>query len=276
MKKLFILLISLLSLALDAQTYRPFPTGDAYWTTERLDDFWQPTGQYTIYKQQGDTILYTLSYNKLYVRCHFCPSFEYKGALREDNKKIYYFPKDSIQEYLLYDFDVQVGDTVINLYSEWNGPYENDTLIIEYIDNGYYQLLGLGYHIIIYEGIGSVEGPIQKAYEGSVSGGDVLRCFSDSAGMVYNNNGPCLTGVLETAIITMPDIYPTPTNNVLYFKGSHNFQTVKIINASGNIVLTQAINSNTGEVTITHLPDGLYIIELIGNGKTYRKKLVKI
>lgn len=276
MKNLLILLCLVLSISVEGQSYRPFPTGDAYWTTERLDDFWQPTGEYTIYKQQGDTIIDTVSYNKLYVRYHLTTQFVYKGGLREENQKIYYFPKDSAQEYLLYNFDVQVGDTVTNLFSEWNGPYEYDTLVVSAINGSEYNLWWPGFQTLIYEGVGESRGPIPKYYEGSVSGGDILRCFSDSTGMVYNNNGPCLTTISETDDNSIIYIYPTPANDMVYFKGYQNFQLIKIINISGNTVLAQAINSNTGEVTISGLPDGLYLVELIGNGKIYRKKLVKI
>ncbi len=49
--------------------------------------------------------------------------FAYEGALRESESQIYYIPAGSTHEYLLYDFNVQVGDTLTNL---WIGGQESE------------------------------------------------------------------------------------------------------------------------------------------------------
>lgn len=50
-------------------------------------------------------------------------TFAYEGAMRESESKVYYIPAGSTHEYLLYDFNVQVGDTLTNL---WIGGQESE------------------------------------------------------------------------------------------------------------------------------------------------------
>lgn len=50
-------------------------------------------------------------------------TFVYEGAMRESDLKVYYIPAGSTHEYLLYDFNVQVGDTLTNL---WIGGQESE------------------------------------------------------------------------------------------------------------------------------------------------------
>ena len=42
----------------------------------------------------------------------------YKGAIRNDQGKVWFIPKDSSSEFLLYDFTVGPGDTISNVYIE--------------------------------------------------------------------------------------------------------------------------------------------------------------
>jgi hypothetical protein len=42
----------------------------------------------------------------------------YKGALRSDLNKVYFVPKDSTAEFLMYDFEAETGDTIQDVYFE--------------------------------------------------------------------------------------------------------------------------------------------------------------
>ncbi len=73
----------------------------------------QGDDEYILHRYQltTDTVINTLHYVKLY------KNKRYRGALREgNNAAIYFIPADSTSEYLLYDFNVQVGDTLDNLW----------------------------------------------------------------------------------------------------------------------------------------------------------------
>lgn len=94
----------------------------------------------------------------------------YEGALREENKKVYFVPVGSNNEYLLYAFDAQKGDQLSNI---WGGGREEIcknsfnavvtdisddtprifTLTLNTPEEEYYQIQWL-------EGIGFMDGPI--------------------------------------------------------------------------------------------------------------------
>ena len=94
----------------------------------------------------------------------------YEGALREENKKVYFVPVGSNNEYLLYAFDAQKGDQLSNI---WGGGREEIcknsfnavvtdisddtprifTLTLNTPEEEHYQIQWL-------EGIGFMDGPI--------------------------------------------------------------------------------------------------------------------
>ncbi len=103
--------------------------------------------------------------------------FAYEGALRESESQIYYIPAGSTHEYLLYDFNVQVGDTLTNLWiggqeSEYELGLNRDIIIVEdikgtapsrkfYISFTYDYWQGMFRWI---EGVGLNEGPAGWSY----------------------------------------------------------------------------------------------------------------
>lgn len=63
----------------------------------------------------SDTIIASNTYKKVIE----CPEQVYHGAYRSENRKVYFVPKDSTNQYLLYDFSVEVGDTIPQVYFEY-------------------------------------------------------------------------------------------------------------------------------------------------------------
>jgi hypothetical protein len=118
----FILLFS--HMALIAQIYYPFPTKNTVWT----EYFYPGGGEYnTVYHnyalKDNDTIIHGKRYQKLYHS--FDTIFtedKVCGALREEDKRIYYYSIDSLislntplpvdTEIILFDFNLKVGDTI--------------------------------------------------------------------------------------------------------------------------------------------------------------------
>ena len=111
--KLTFLTLALLSLAVNAQKYVPFPTKNATWSINLLARCYgdpSPIGtpQLTNFALTGDTaIINKIVYFKV----------SDKGFIRESNKRIYYIGKDFTGYYhndetLLYDFNTKIGDTI--------------------------------------------------------------------------------------------------------------------------------------------------------------------
>src|ERR1035437_3735778 len=126
MKNYLVIILLLLSFALSAQTYHPFPTKNAMWTEtyEILSVFDQPEFHCYALKDQDTTINNKL-YHKLYhsLDTLFTES-KLCAGIREENKRIYFYPIDSIGypgqltypskkvEFVLYDFSLEVGDSI--------------------------------------------------------------------------------------------------------------------------------------------------------------------
>lgn len=94
-----------------------FPSYQTYYVTESL-------------MIGGDTTIEGTLYNKLYEKWsspinNLNINYELIGCLREIPNKVYYRPIDKTDDYLLYDFDLGVGDSTLMYWQqyEWGGVY---------------------------------------------------------------------------------------------------------------------------------------------------------
>ncbi len=104
--------------------YHPFPDSNAIWSEYHHADQYsgRPSFYYRNILGNTDTTIVSQTYHKLFksfIDTVFVndTSMHYLGGIRQNNKKIFYLPKDSLNEYLLYDFSLQIGDTFLNTYS---------------------------------------------------------------------------------------------------------------------------------------------------------------
>jgi len=135
MKKIYFSFLIFLSYCSFGQNYHKFPVSNAIWSELHTwdDGFKNKHYQYGIF---GDTIINTLLFHKLYIENNSVPdtimtinNSSLIGAIREDSlKKIYFYniscssvPTDSI--YKLYDFSLNVGDTIKFNNHTYSFPY---------------------------------------------------------------------------------------------------------------------------------------------------------
>ncbi len=112
-----------------AQTdYIPFPLETGSWTNfeYQVGDGANVTPDVSYhYSTLGDTIIEALSYHKLVVNSdainwHISRNQQvnvYVGAIREEERRVFFIPKDSILADTLYDFNIPIG-TVWHNYAE--------------------------------------------------------------------------------------------------------------------------------------------------------------
>ncbi|WP_042722105.1 T9SS type A sorting domain-containing protein [Flavobacterium sp. B17] len=67
-------------------------------------------------------------------------------------------------------------------------------------------------------------------------------------------------------------IYPNPVTDVLYLKEMTK-ASVLIYNAAGQLVLNQTVNN--GQVNVSTLPKGIYMLSISADGKSYTTKFIK-
>ena len=277
MKKLLLLFSILLSLFTNGQTsvYHPFPTNSGNWVYQYYDDFGFPTASFSQYTLSGDTIIASVNYKKLFLYSI------YTGALREASKIVYFVPDTSSTEYILYDFNLGLGDTIIHPFG--GASCSNDTVIIEQVDSilasdGYHRQLHLSSFVIWIEGIGSTSYLLQPTEFLCVSGNLVLQCMiNDSLFLYPSTSSSCIVSVPEQ--INKPIdifIYPNPTNSIVNIEHpAIKTGVIKLYNLTGNEVLRANITSNATQLNINRLPSGIYFYQITSQNKSYSGKLIK-
>jgi hypothetical protein len=92
MKKSILFLFLIAAISVGAQKYIPFPTENAQWNIHyKVSDGIVIESIILCYSLQGDTIINEKSYKKLYLKTGTSdlPLMKLKGAIREENKRIY-------------------------------------------------------------------------------------------------------------------------------------------------------------------------------------------
>ncbi len=127
------------------QDYIPFPSSNTVWS----EYFKAPIStSLTSYYYRNiladkDTTIGAKTYHQLFYSHSDTVYSEnssavYNGGIRESVQQVFYLPKDSTNEYLLYDFTVQVGDTLKYDYSVFSSLYELgkiDSLRVSKVDS---------------------------------------------------------------------------------------------------------------------------------------------
>jgi len=282
MRKLLLALFAtpLFSVA-QTSTYFPFPVDSATWSVEYWDvtppfgyDCWN-TWHYGI---NGDTMIGSNTYHKIYQTnvqynvlidtIYNSSNAVYVSAFREDSmKRIWAIGSWDTIERLLYDFSVNVGDTVYVDYF-WQSAVV-DSIDSVLINNSYRKTILLhdqnwSTHEWI-EGIGSMDGLLSWQMVSSFS--ERLICHSQHDQLYYSVYTYChcdhnLNGVAEQEEEHL-NIYPSPSNGGFEVDNVVGAMRLEMFDASGRLVKQQEIADHL-YVDCAQLPDGIYFIRLIG------------
>ncbi len=200
------------------------------------------------------------------------------------------------QEYLVQDWDAQLGDTVYNLYSNrtfYDAIFINEDSIL-LIDGTYH-------HVREMKGIGYAPNGIYDSttwtffwQERGLCGEHITPYFAIAGGLTYNlpdfnygaqnviyylpqahtadwryNKNQYMTGCnfdgflnsLEENLIQTVEIYPNPTNSLLYFEIENNaIKSIRVTDCKGQIVLFSSYKS--GPIDVSKLETGIYYLQL--------------
>ena len=298
MKKIFLIILAGWTLNIHAQSsvYHPFPVSNAAWNIYYTGS-WHICDEEFAYTLSGDTIVGNLTYHKIeapYVLRHgTCPQIHpsgYNGAFREDTsaRQVFYLPPDSTIEELLYDFNLQVGDSVpgfirFNCFTPTLAILSIDSILIG-TDYRKRWLTGhaIPYHPYNYiiEGIGFQTGLLQQCPDyGTDAAFYTLSCFQHNGITLYpdtNTNCMIINSTKIEKSISNPEVYPNPFKNFLIVKSESN-ETYEIIlydiamKKLQHHTFDQTVNLNTGSFA-----KGIYIYEIRNpEGLISRGKVIK-
>lgn len=281
-------LIFLFSTNLSAQSYYDFPLENSQWTNRhRQYEFIEPMFPtvtlewYNNFCATGaDTTINTIAFKQI----DLCDAYSshYHGALRYDVGQVYFVPKDSINEYLLYDFTLNSQDTANILFmqstsSGLNPSYFLQEVIIQSVDtiivNGTSRRRLDTSGPAWIEGIGNTFGLFMEPWE-NVSGYiNDLVCVTENDTIVYDGSpleigiqGSCglVASSLEKDNFNAISISPNPASSFINIKNNSIKEgTLKISTLTGEIVHTQLLQGQKNEqVPLENFVEGVYLLTI--------------
>lgn len=194
-------------MCINAQKYVPFPTENAQWNIFYASSLYGSPTDTTLlkYSIQGDTTINEVTYHKLCrnIGSNESPRYIFAGGLREQDKRIFFygfgyskfssgnFPSE---EYLLYDFNKVVGDSVMYDRERWYQITNIDSIKIGSNFRKRYQIrIGISPEFeYIIEGIGNVNQGLLGMITPILTCLDChfewhFICFSQNGGTLYKN-----------------------------------------------------------------------------------------
>lgn len=218
----------------------------------------------------GDTVINGLVYQKL---TGVNPVW-YKCAIRQDTliRKVFIIPPAAITEELLYDFTMQVGDTVQGYIENYNNQ-KDIVLTIDsvMVGNNYRKRwkINSGYNIYFIEGIGSTYGLVEHSPGTIVDAPDFsISCFRQNGNTVYPDTTTSCELITSVKPIEIQNdqlvIYPNPAHGsfTIEYDKSMNIKEIRLTDLPGKIIFRQQTGDQT-KFQIANLPNGIYILTII-------------
>ena len=254
-----------------AQAYIPFAKDGKMWT-EKSSPSVAPMYSITIWKMQGDTIINGRLYKKVTGTHWYDSCFIYEDTAL---KKVYCLNAGSSSEFLLYDFNLQVGDTlpgscsmVVDKTVEHFAGKNRIKITFDYYSPDTQ---------IWYEGIGSLTQGV-FFYKCIIGSYDWLLCYFENDTLIYHNpslNNDCFTlNIQELQLGKLINSYFS--NNILYVKPTTSFAyTLALYDIFGRKI-KEATAVGDLELNLSVLHNGLYIYRIESSDMKicYKSKLI--
>lgn len=305
MKAICTLICLLLSAVSQAQSYIPFPYGNARWTYLTTYDMYgaHSKGYDQLMLSADEVVMDGNTYHKLYRRgsgeswgSGYPPLIDNiadgpdrdMGGIREADKRVYYKPMAGAPEITLFDFNMGIGDHMpIGLaYDMYMGDIRQSSAAITniyYANVGnvmrkHYEIDGQSY---VVEGLGGEFGlwTYRRELDGDKRS---FICANDGYGFIHPGNEPCNyiysqgtpTAIYSIAASNTIALYPNPCTDKLYIIAPEN-STLCIYDMIGNAVLKT--ETSRAATSIAYLPNGIYIAHITSKTGNLlkRQRLVK-
>ncbi len=276
-----------------AQNYVPFPDV-AIWRVDVqscvycLEDIANCYCSRYQYEIEGDTISGIYTYKKLRKTGENISGFnfpinEYAGAFRQDipNKKVYYLIPNTTTDTLLYDFDLEIGDTLPITYTGYANiiVISVDSILIGGQFHKRFELSNSPFCTHWVEGVGGVAGLLEpmEQFETDYS----LICFIKN-GISYYQFQAVPPQEEQCDIITHiaepePEIIkisPNPTPGLFTITITTANTTICIYDVLGNCVYAKQSSGASPQIDLSSQGKGVYFVEVKAEGERAVKKIV--
>lgn len=251
---------------------------------------------YFVYYLKGDSSIAGKNYKKVHKRgeshkswsnnppvpsnCQGTETYDQPAALlRQEEKKIYIYTSDN-SEKLLYDFDLNVGDTLPETYNQWESKNavvtEIDSIVI---DNDYRKVFKISGQSLwaekLIEGIGSNKGLLEPMND-IFDCGHCLACFAVQDTVyfpTFNSSCDFTVDVNRKSEKAQIKIFPNPVKDQINIEGLNgNHLYISIFDLNGKTVIE---NITGNEINLGHLRDGIYFIKIQMDQEIIYRKFIK-
>ena len=223
-----------------------------------------------VYQITSDTVLFTNNYHQLH------SATAYLGGLREDSllKKVFFIQAGDSSENLLYDFSLNVGDTIQSLSNC------SMAITVTSIDstNNYSPDYRRIFHVSspgndFIEGIGSLGGILAPLCNGIDFHWD-LTCLSIDGNLIFSTGNPllnCLNPLAmsefnkRNAVTLTPNVLRSGQTISINFNYIFPIEKIEIINIEGKVL---EVNINDLTVSTTHLQSGIFFLSITARDQT--------
>lgn len=230
--------------------------------------------KYSQYNFSGDTIINDRTYKKLFK--HDCSSngLYYIASMREEGKKVYTVYSGDLQEKLIYNFGLAVGDSMQSPYDDtyYYRVIKIDTIEVASVER---KRIQLDFDTWI-EGIGTLDRfmmyPLQAIplYELGIR----INYQKQGVGIIYKTNEWYLNE--NDCNFSSADV-PGLNKTVVYFitpellkvetESPDTGCTVELFDLNGISLGKNSIDRNNTTINVGQLPDGLYVVRLFRKGE---------
>lgn len=275
LKYLVALLFVIQNFATRAQSYHPFIDTNKVWSV--VEGYSLFTYNTYYYKLKGDTTINNTTYKKMLSTIDSnLVYWQYIAALREDSLQRVYISQYNQPEKLLYNFNLQIGDTV--QYSQICNLVLNTIDSVQLI-NGEFRKRYLFFNSPSYqwiEGIGSEDGPLYIYVLGcDVDFNAELNCFTENDTLKYKSATFNSCYFSNTALHENKNDYiafsPNPADAFITLNTEYPFKNgfISIKQLDGTMLLNESFKEKQS-IDISNLHSGLYLLYFYDNGFVFQ------
>lgn len=227
-----------------------------------------------IFKVYGDTLINGLLYKTIWVNEDSTSNTWYNsGFLREDSNRVYFREFDQ-EEGLLYDFNLQAGDTTYVISIQCWEPVERIVLNVDSIE--IFGITRTRWHFdytewdIWIEGIGSLFGPLNSIFPCWTDWYVDLLCYyeNDTLCFINENFDECyltLVGIYDINKMSNIKISPNPSQkgSLIKITSSDLIRDLEILSLNGMVIkYYQNLNSKSITINRNSLLPGMYLLKV--------------
>lgn len=212
------------------------------------------------------------------------------GYLREEHQKVFFLPSNERpeysglpegKEYLIYDFSLEVSDTIwltSTMFAEQTYKYtvtEIDSIEVDGEKRKRMTLEDRSAQDIWVESIGSLMGPLYSGLR--ITGVKRLTCYMENGKTVYTNPDysfcycDTLSGIEEVFDEFL--VYPNPTGGVINIEGACK-SVFSLYNSMGQLVLEQNLDETTRVIDVSNQKSGVYHYRICIGGSYKTNQLI--